>query len=109
MGVPLAQNHGPITILPETEWRYFVIAFRGSNVVFAELERAFDLATVELEIAFTIISTGGMLLDSPGRLFQVLRQAQYDSGFLVDLGKEQVDEIAGIYDLLHNADPKVPT
>jgi len=101
---------GRVTILPEAEWRYFVIAFRGTNAVFAELEHAFDLATVELEIAFTMIYSEhgiGMALDSGGRLFQVLQQALYESGFFVDLGKEQVDEISGIYGLLHKADPKV--
>src|ERR1700685_111623 len=41
---------GPSKLLPETEWRYFVVAFQGSNSTFSELQSVFDLFTVELEI-----------------------------------------------------------
>lgn len=69
---------GPPRLLPEAEWRYFVIAFRGSNAAFVELQPAFDLATVELEIAFTATRSEFVRLGlsfHPDRLSQLLKRA----------------------------------
>src|SRR5437899_11509179 len=46
---------GIVQFLPEAEWRYFVIAFQGSNATVADLETAFDLSPLELEIGPTVM------------------------------------------------------
>jgi hypothetical protein len=48
---------GTVEILPETEWRYFVIAFKGFNATMADLQYAFDLAPLELEVGFTVLQS----------------------------------------------------
>src|SRR5438128_614843 len=35
---------GNVRLLPENEWRYYVISFAGNNNTLSELEGAFDLA-----------------------------------------------------------------
>src|ERR1700733_10691442 len=36
--------------LPESRWRYFVIAFTGSNTTIAEIERTLTIATYDIKI-----------------------------------------------------------
>jgi hypothetical protein len=74
---------GPHELLPEDEWRYFVIAFTGHNDTINDLQLAFDLSLVELEIAFTIVDTdlGGVpgwgTISNAGRNFQVFHDAPF--------------------------------
>jgi hypothetical protein len=76
--------------LPEAEWRYHVISFRGNNVTLIEIEEACSLAPLELKIGFLILK---WLADQPmppgqqgfimhqGRLFQMLDRALWNIVF----------------------------
>jgi hypothetical protein len=66
--------------LPQEEWRYFVIAFDGSNSTVVEVERALSIAAFEIKIAFTILPQifpgrkTPILIYSPPRLFSQVRR-----------------------------------
>lgn len=112
-------------LLPEAEWRYFVIAFRGPKSPMPQdvhadpdvnLNYAVDLAPVELEIAYTTLyCTDPKYADHPvasryypNRLFQVFSRAREqlfyrprdDRKFFVEIGTADVAEIAEIHALL---------
>ena len=65
--------------LPSRQWRYFVIAFEGSNKGVVELERALCLLPQELKIGFTLLrevlvgTTAPTLIYHTGRLFSELQ------------------------------------
>ena len=73
--VPLAAGRR-IEILPESEWRYFVIAIEGTHETITDIQHASDLASTELEIGFTVLFTfpgsPGSFVFHPGRFFQAL-------------------------------------
>lgn len=104
---------GPIEYLPEAEWRYFVIAFRGSNATITELRAAFDLAPLELEVGFTILYSGmgdrnfPGLTWQPGRLFHVLDDAEFNDIFFVDVSAADIETIAGIHSKLQQHDQRL--
>jgi hypothetical protein len=52
---------GQWEVLPEEEWRYFVISFAGTNGVLEGLAEAFTLAPLEFKIAFTVMRWGVQL------------------------------------------------
>jgi hypothetical protein len=89
--------------LPESEWRYFVIAFKGNNLLLSQLERAFDLAPLELEVGFTVLAQGGVVW-LPGRLFHVLEVARHDIPFGVDVSVGDIDEMRAIHSQLQGRD-----
>jgi hypothetical protein len=66
--------------LPESEWRYFVIAFDGSNSTIAEIEHSLCIAPFELKIAFTLMpeafptQKNPTLTYGPPRLFSQVRR-----------------------------------
>lgn len=91
-------------MLPEKEWRYFVIAFPGSNASVENIQTASDLAPLELEIAFTIIHEGAGLVWHPGRLFHVLQAAGFDESFLRAVSKSDLKEIMSICSWLQKDD-----
>jgi hypothetical protein len=71
---------GQFTELPQDEWEYFVIAFRGSNEEEVLLEQVFCIAPAELKVAFVAASwpSGAGIglpvrIYHPGRLFQILK------------------------------------
>jgi len=91
-----------VEILPEAEWRYFVIGFRGNNQTISELQAAFDLALVELEVGFTILyhiggTPGKGFLWWGGRLFHVLEAAWHSDDFFVDVSARDTEAIAEIH------------
>jgi len=104
---------GPLNPLPEAEWRYFVMAFTGSNATESELERAFDLAPVELEVGFTVLNhvvgtsqaTGVAYI--PGRLFHVLEHARSNASFFVDVSAADIEEIQNIHSRLQLHDHRL--
>ncbi len=104
---------GAIELLPEAEWRYFVIAFRGSNATMAELKTAFDIAPVELEAGFTVVnsieddSTVGGVIWNEERLFHVLADARYSDSFFVDVSRSDVELTATIYSSLKKHDNRL--
>ena len=77
--------------LPESEWRYFVIAFRGSNHTIASIREASEIAPVELEILFTVVNGG--LVWHQDHLFQALQEAQHNDDFFVEISAGDVSDI----------------
>jgi hypothetical protein len=82
-------------MLPESEWRYFVIAFRGSNSTLERLREASELAPVELEIMFT--TTKGGVVWRQDRLFQALQEVQHNDDLFVEIGAADVAEIVKLH------------
>ncbi|WP_342349781.1 hypothetical protein [uncultured Nitrospira sp.] len=103
---------GTIEILPEIEWRYFVIAFRGFNTTMNNLQYAFDLAPLELEVGFTVLySDVAGELDyavnwNEGRLFHVLDEARYSNTFFLDVSARDIEMIRAIHLRLKEHDPR---
>jgi hypothetical protein len=65
--------------LPESRWRYFVIAFTASNTANAEVERTLTIATCDIKIGFTLlkgpfrhVTSHPTIVFDPGRLFHLL-------------------------------------
>ena len=108
----LPRQIGPVVFLPASEWRYFVIAFKGTNQTVAELECTFDLSRLELEVGFIALrsaASGGLsrrhgVLQRPGRLFHVLENVYFDNSFFVDVTADDVKEIRTIYSQLQKHD-----
>ncbi|MFN7954787.1 MAG: hypothetical protein U0610_23885 [bacterium] len=97
---------GDVRILPEAEWRYFVIAYDGTNTTMAVLEVAFDLLPSELEVGFSILNArgaGGIVWNGP-RLFHVLDNGIRDPSFCIDVTTSDVDLLARFYPHLCEAD-----
>ena len=91
----LPHPRGEIKLLPDSEWRYFVIAFKGSNITLSSLESAFDLAPLELEVGFAALNIEGgfnALAMTPGRFFHVLENAPYNQSFFVSVSAADIDE-----------------
>jgi hypothetical protein len=103
-------QQGNIEYLPESEWRYFVIAFRESNVTLEQLENALDLAPLELEVAFTVLffdGSGGTIpcpTWNPGRLLHILEDAYRTKSFFRDVSAADIEAIQGIYSQLQKHD-----
>ena len=94
---------GTLELLPEGDWRYYVIAFRGTNVTLNRLQAAMDLAPMELEIGFTFLYDLDMPLLGPGmlwnagRLFHVLEAAQWDNSFFKRVAGADLGAITAIH------------
>ena len=102
-------ERGLVEVLPEAEWRYFVIAFTGSNVTVSDLEAAFDLTPLELEVVLTFLLTdlgGGRrgIVWHGSRLFQVLQPAPFDMGFFREVLPGDLEAVRDIYSRLHAHD-----
>ncbi len=96
----------PIEPLPETEWRYFVIGFRGSNNTINELVGAFDLTGLELEVGF-IFLVGYGIISMPARLFHVLENVGQDNSFFVDVSMSDIEEIRAVLAQLQKQDNRL--
>jgi hypothetical protein len=68
---------GQAELMPEADWRYFVIGFQGTNQTLLALEQAFSVAPLDLKIGFTVLRDIGArgLMWHAGRLFQLLDNA----------------------------------
>jgi len=86
---------GKIEQLPESEWRYFVIAFRGTNTTLLDIQTAADLATVEPEIGFEVLAPYGFVVQAPGR-YQQAFAARITPGWFLQITEENANEIAAI-------------
>jgi hypothetical protein len=89
----------PIETLPETEWRYHVIAFEGGDEVIVDIQTVSDLARIGFEIGFTIASQGSVFSARPMRLFQVLHKAGWflDTFMLHQISEADIHDIMSIY------------
>jgi hypothetical protein len=99
--------------LPADQWRYFVIAFKGTNETITEIERAICVAAPELKIGFTLLhqvfpgKTTPMLIYSAGRLFSQARRTQeYELPF-VDVSAEVAENIVLVHKKLQSCDQKL--
>lgn len=97
---------GRVETMQEADWLYHVISFRGPSQTIAELEQAFGLAPLELQIGFTLISTGAGrgLLWTPSRLFQQLDTFRFSD--FVEVALSDIDSTVAIHSRLrqHNED-----
>ena len=98
---------------PASEWRYFVIAFRGTNDTVEGLGKAFDLASLELELAFTIHhitvrgNTGRGLFWHPARLFHQLETSLANPSFFHDVSASDIKEVQTIHSQLVHHDHQI--
>jgi hypothetical protein len=94
---------GRVEPLPEDEWRYFVIAFQGTNQTLEELAAVFSLAPLELKIAFTVLQmrvadhASRGLISHASRLFHQLEDARWGRTKFVEVNASDVDEITAIH------------
>ncbi len=99
--------------LPEDQWRYFVIAFKGTNETITEIERALSITPLELKIGFTLLHevfprrTTPMLIYNAGRLFSQARRTQADELPFVDITPDVVENIAFVHSSLKSCDRKL--
>jgi hypothetical protein len=105
---------GQFTELPEAEWEYFVIAFRGSNEDVGILEQVFCIAPIELKIAFVAASwppdAGKGLpvrIYHAGRLFQMLNFPVGQPPERLVVTPSDAEQIASLFTALKSHDPRV--
>jgi hypothetical protein len=94
--------------IPEADWRYFVISFRGTNQALLALEEAFSVAPLELKIGFTVLRHfgGRGLMWHAGRLFQLLDNAWWNLAFL-EIAAPDVETIIMIHSQLQQHDQRL--
>lgn len=92
--------------LPQAEWRYFVVAFEGTNQVMLDLTLVFHLAPLELRVGFEIMeypSMGAVGLGlHPERAYQALNLMDPD---FVSVTAEDGRGIRELHDKLSHHDP----
>ena len=109
-GEPVREGgHTSVSYLPEDQWRYFVIAFEGSNSTIAEIERALCIAPFELKIGFTLLnevhpSLGPALIYQPARLFSQARGIELNKLSFLDLTSADLEHIGTLFDQIRSCD-----
>jgi hypothetical protein len=86
-----AANEWSLPLLPEDQWKYFVVGFEGSNPPISALEQILSIAPVEFKLGFILLrslfegrktKTPTLIFD-PGQLFsQVKRTRSEDLPFV---------------------------
>ncbi|MGA8743745.1 MAG: hypothetical protein WB561_21310 [Terracidiphilus sp.] len=105
---------GRYTELPEDEWEYFVIAFKGSNEDEVTLEQVFCIAPAELKVAFVAASwppDAGVGLPAriyhSGRLFQILNQPIGSQQKRLTVTVSDAEQIAILFSALKSHDQRL--
>lgn len=100
--------------LPESEWRYFVIAFQEFGMTDLYLQYTFPLVRLELEVAFlagpapTVPGRAyPVAIHHSGRLFQLLDQFKLGTANLFDATATDAEEVSRICSLLQSHDKEV--
>lgn len=114
-GERVATENGGTTrpTLPEDQWRFFVIAFEGSNSTIAEIERVLCIAPFELKIGFTLLNgvipgkVRPMLIYQPARLFSQLHRAQRGALPFLDLTSSEAGNLSLLLGQSSSWDEKV--
>jgi hypothetical protein len=93
-------HEGALETLPADQWRYFVITFDGtieSAQKVADIQSAFNLGPVELEVGFTahLRSMGIEWAVQPSYFFHILRAAR--QGFFQDVRSDDIEAVKSIY------------
>ena len=108
-GKPIVtDNKTTYSRIPARQWRYFVIAFTGSNDIVSQLERALSIAPLELKIGFTLLReafpTAPMLIYSPARLFTQVQRAVLGKLPFLDVTAADVKNVRLLNDQLAKYD-----
>lgn len=90
--------------LPESRWRYFVIAFTGlEHTTIAEIERTLTIATCDIKIGFTLmkgplrhVTTHPTIVFYPSRLFHLLQGIGQREIPFVELAKSDAKSIRAL-------------
>src|SRR5271170_1489478 len=96
--------------IPEDQWRYFVIAFEGSNYTTAEIERTLCIAPFELKIAFTLLREAVRgkccpgLMYHPARLFTQTHRAANGQLPFLEVNTAAVQTMVLLYNQLRAFD-----
>jgi len=96
----LPQNRFPQTILPEDNWRYYVVAFDKRNEYYEYLTTAFLLSPKELENLFTLnyqkeFDKWGIQWNREG-LFQVLQEILTKPNYFSEVNVADIEMIKSI-------------
>ena len=97
------------TPLPEGDWRYFVVRYKGANTHISLLQRAFSLTAAEPEMLFTSISENGTRCGfamNPTRANHFLTQAMADT-HLVQMTTADLNEVKELVIQLQKHDHEV--
>jgi hypothetical protein len=77
---PWPPPDGPVQRLPPEAWRYFVVAFEGTNATMIKLRQVFTLSHIEPCVGFTIVYQAGMIeggvIWNEAELFHALQHAR---------------------------------
>jgi hypothetical protein len=91
---------GPIEILPDAEWRYFVIAFEGTNQALIDLELASCVASFEMEVGFTFmtdhLANPAGVGWHPDRLFHTVAALRSNDALFCSVTSDDIQEIVSI-------------
>lgn len=104
--IPKPDGGQTFELLPEDQWRYFVIEFSGNNGTVSELERALTICSREIRIGLTVlkIKVGAEILPAfiydPGSLFQHLRALKRGSLGFVEIAESDVQQIRSLHQQL---------
>jgi hypothetical protein len=94
--------------IPARQWRYFVIAFTGSNDTSSQIERTLSITPLELKIGFTLLReafpNAPMLIFSPARLFAQVQRAMHGKMPFLDVTAGDVRNIRLLNDQLQRYD-----
>ena len=103
------RDDGNIELLPESEWRYFVISFQGTNDTLVELEEVFSLLPFEPKIGFTVVHVQGVpgLLWHPGRWFNLLEDAWWWRLQFLDVTESDIEAITATHARLQQHDHRL--
>ncbi len=102
-------DHVSRSYLSEDQWRYFVVAFEGSNSTIDEIEKALCIAPFELKIGFTLLnevhpSLGPALIYQPARLFSQAHGVELEKLPFLDLTSAEVENIGMLFDQIRSCD-----
>lgn len=97
-----AQDRRSLQKLPESEWMYYGIEFRGTNSVLSILTDIFALTTSQLEIGFTVLKNvaggHGLIINNRAELFHFFQDyGAFDRSFFREVRKSDIVDIRTIY------------
>jgi hypothetical protein len=99
--------------LPQDQWRYFVIAFQGTNEIITEIERVLSITPLELKIGFTLLhqvfpgKTTPMLIYNAGRLFSQAHRTQAENLPFFDVTSDVAENIVSLHHKVQSCDQKL--
>jgi hypothetical protein len=100
--------------LPENEWRYFVIGFRGSPDSVLRINNAFCLADMEFRVAFTVLRDKAIhptkydeWIYNPNSLFQTFEKARANQIEFQDFSSNMAEQVVSLFRQLEEHDPEV--